>query len=49
MSPTEEFYYAVCKKMNITRSWGELHPIEQMQFVQAINMILNVVQNEQRF
>ena len=48
-SEVEQFYAAICAKMGITRQWNELHPMEQMQFVQAINMILQVVHNEQRF
>ena len=48
-SSTEQFYAAICSKLGITRKWSELHPMEQMQFVQAINMILQVVHNEQRF
>ncbi len=43
MSETEQFYYAVCNKFGITKKWGELHPVQQMQFVNAINTILQVV------
>ena len=43
MSETEIFYQAIADKFGVQRKWGDLHPVEQMQFVQAINMILGVV------
>ena len=43
MSETEIFYQAIAVKFGVQRKWGDLHPVEQMQFVQAINMILGVV------
>ena len=42
MSETEIFYQAIATKFGVQRKWGDLHPVEQMQFVQAINMILGV-------
>jgi hypothetical protein len=40
-----DFYEAIRKKWpNPTRPWNELHPQEQMMLVQAINMILQVLQ-----
>ena len=44
-SETEQFYAAICGKLGITRQWHELHPMEQMQVIQGINMILAVVHN----
>ena len=43
MSEVERFYEAVAKKFGVQRKYHELHPMEQMQLVQAINMILQVV------
>ena len=43
MSETEIFYQAIADKFGVQRKWGDLHPVEQMQFVQALNMILGVV------
>ena len=43
MSETETFYQAIATKFGVQRKWSDLHPVEQMQFVQAINMILGVV------
>ena len=45
MSQVEELYAKLAEKMRIKRKWSELHPMEQHQFVQAINMILQVVYN----
>lgn len=45
-SSVEQFYYAICAKFGVTKKWEELHPMQQMQFVQAINTILQVVHNE---
>lgn len=42
MSQVEQFYYAICKHTGSTRKWHELDPMQQMQFVQAINIILQV-------
>lgn len=43
MSETEIFYQAIADKFGVQRKWGDLHPVEQMQIIQAINMILGVV------
>ena len=48
-SSTEQFYAAICSKLGITRKWSELHPMEQMQFVNHLNGILQIVHNERRF
>ena len=42
-SPVEQFYAAIAAKFGVQRKYHELHPMEQMQLVQAINMILQVV------
>jgi hypothetical protein len=42
-SDVERFYDAVAAKFGVQRKYHELHPVEQMQLVQAINMILQVV------
>ena len=42
-SDVERFYDAVAAKFGVQRKYHELHPMEQMQMVQAINMILQVV------
>ena len=43
MSETEIFYQAIADKFGVQRKWSDLHPVEQMQIIQAINMILGVV------
>ena len=42
-SEVERFYDAVAAKFGVQRKYHELHPMEQVQLVQAINMILQVV------
>ena len=42
-SLVEQFYAAIATKFGVQRKYHELHPMEQMQLVQAINMILQVV------
>ena len=42
-SDVEKFFDAVAAKFGVQRKYHELHPMEQMQLVQAINMILQVV------
>ena len=39
----EKSFDAVAAKFGVQRKYHELHPMEQMQLVQAINMILQVV------
>ncbi len=43
MSDVEKFWQAVSAKFGVSRSWQELHPMEQMQVIQGINMILGVL------
>lgn len=43
MSEVEKFYYAIAAKLGVTRKWEELHPAEQHQFVNGINMIMGVM------
>ena len=45
MSNVEKFYNVVAAKLGVQRKYHELHPMEQMQLVQAINMILQVVKD----
>ena len=42
-SDVEKFFDAVAAKFGVQKKYHELHPMEQMQLVQAINMILQVV------
>ena len=42
-SPIEQLYAAIAAKFGVQRKYHELHPVEQMQLVQAVNMILQVV------
>ena len=49
MSDVERFYYACAKQVQNSRQWQELHPQEQIMLVQAINMIMQVVTNTQKF
>jgi len=45
MNDVEKFYEAIRPKWpNPTRPWNELNPHEQMILIQAINMILKVLQ-----
>ena len=44
-SDVERFYDAVAAKFGVQRKYHELHPMEQMQLVQAVNMILQVVRD----
>ncbi len=43
MSDVEKFYAAAAAKFGSKRKWQDLQPQEQMMFVQAVNMILEVV------
>ena len=38
-SDVERFFEAIAAKFGVQRKYHELHPMEQMQLVQAINMI----------
>lgn len=44
MSDVEKFWTAVAAKFDDKRTWHELNPVEQIQIIQGINMILQVVQ-----
>ena len=44
-SDVEGFFEAIAAKFGVQRKYHELHPMEQMQLVQAINMILQVVRD----
>ena len=43
MSDVEKFWTAVSTKFGDSRSWQQLNPMEQMQVIQGINMILGVL------
>ena len=45
MSEVEKFYNAVAAKFGVQKKYHELHPVQQMQLVQAINMILQIVRD----
>jgi hypothetical protein len=42
-SDVEKYYYNLTKHFGNRRQWSELDLMEQMQFVQAINVILQIV------
>jgi hypothetical protein len=42
MSDCEKFYAAIVAKLGGTRNWEQLSPMEQHNFVQALNIILQV-------
>ena len=42
MSDIEKFFYAAQAKQGGTVLWEQLDPIAQMQFVQAVNVILQL-------
>lgn len=44
-SEVEKFFDAVAAKFGVQRKYHDLHHVEQMQLVQAINMILQVVRD----
>jgi hypothetical protein len=43
MSDVEKFYSAVTAKFGINVAWHQLHPMQQMQFVEGINQIMFVL------
>lgn len=45
MSDVEKLYAAIAAKFGVQRKYHELHPVEQMQLVQAVNIILQVVRD----
>ena len=44
MSDVELFWSKVAEKFGDKRTWHQLNPMEQIQIVQGVNMILQVVQ-----
>lgn len=44
-SDVEKFFDAIAAKFGVQKKYHELHPMEQMQLVQAINMILQVIRD----
>lgn len=42
-SDVELFWYAIRKHFGNNKEWNQLDGMQQMQFVQAVNMILRVV------
>ena len=49
MSDVERFYYAIQAKLGGSVPWNSLHPIQQGQFVQALNAILQICSSNQIF
>lgn len=49
MSDVEQFYYAIQSKIGGTVPWYSLHPIQQAQFVQALNQIMQICSSNQIF
>ena len=47
MSDVERFYESARKHFPASRPWHELHPMEQINVVQAINVILSTFQEKQ--
>jgi len=43
MSDVEIFWNNISKRFGDGRSWHQLDPMQQMQIVQAINMIFSVL------
>jgi hypothetical protein len=46
MSDVEKFYEAARLKCGSQRTWNQLHPQEQMMFIQAVNLINQVLFND---
>lgn len=42
MSDVEKCYYAMQAKLGGTLTWHQLNPMQQMQFVQACNILISV-------
>ena len=42
-SDVELFWKTCCNKAGVVNPWESLHPMEQMQVVQALNVILGVM------
>jgi len=43
MSDVEKLYKQIAEKMQCHRPWNSLHHLEQMEFVDAINVILRIM------
>ena len=43
MSEVEQMWVKLQAKFGVNRPWGSLHPMEQQQVIQAINIILGVL------
>lgn len=43
MSDVEKFYEAARLKFQSSRTWNQLEPMEQIQVIQAINMLIGVL------
>lgn len=44
-SQVEKFYAAVAAKFGVEKPFSELSPMEQIQLVQGINLILQVIRD----
>lgn len=44
MSEVEQLYVAIQSKLGGTVPWNRLHPVQQMDFIQAVNVILQICQ-----
>lgn len=42
MSETEQLLEKLQQKLGGNINWGNLHPQHQMQFIQAVNLIINI-------
>lgn len=49
MSDIEKFYYAIQGKLGGSVPWNQLHPIQQAQFIQALNQIMQICSSNQIF
>ena len=49
MSDVEKFYYAIQGNLGGSVPWNSLHPIQQAQFVQAINTMIQICASNQIF
>ncbi len=49
MSEVEMYYNKLRQHFPQSVDWKHLHPQQQMQFVQAVNVILSTMQNPARF
>ena len=42
MSETEKLFYELTQKFGGNLQWNHLDPINQMQFIQAVNLIIDI-------